>query len=153
MRCFLLFITLATLLLSVAAPTYATQPPKPIKPPSIQPHPKPGHPNRYHRDRLPHHVKHAVVSGVAYAIVDDLYYRQQGEYFIYVAPPASENKITVSTGGMGKTLKGDYGKVLTKLPSDGKRVAIDGIEYVVIDGIWHAPLIDGQRYVVVQPQL
>ncbi|WKE67531.1 hypothetical protein PVT67_09625 [Gallaecimonas kandeliae] len=48
----------------------------------------------YHRDNLARIATFAVLAGVTYAIVDNVYYRQRGDGFVYVPePPAGRYQV------------------------------------------------------------
>ncbi|WP_298441027.1 hypothetical protein [uncultured Ferrimonas sp.] len=116
--------------------------------------------NHYRPDQLPDMVRHAVISGVSYAIVDDLYYQLRQGRYQQVAAPSLANKIHISNGksrttiaSTDKTSSAGGAKILTQLPGQGQQVIIDGVAFVVVAGQWYAPLLDGGHYVQVAPQL
>ncbi|WP_419175026.1 hypothetical protein [Desulfosediminicola sp.] len=45
------------------------------------------HPRSYHRNHLPSVAAFAMIAGVSYAIIDNMYYRQQGDTYIYMEQP------------------------------------------------------------------
>lgn len=105
----------------------------------------------YHRHHLPDGVKLAILAGVTYAIIDDLYYfRQQGNGYAFVAqPPRGEYQLVEE-----KTDNEDLapGTLVTALPAKVKKVIYNHQVYLVAGNTWFLPVkgTSTGQYVVVE---
>ncbi|SDK02378.1 hypothetical protein SAMN04488540_11781 [Ferrimonas sediminum] len=104
----------------------------------------------YHRHELARVATFAVFAGVTYAIVENAYYRQQGDSYVYVAqPPAgSYQVVSAEPEPVPATPAYALGQVIQRLPAGSQVVTVDGVSYREHNGVWFAPLQGGKRYVV-----
>lgn len=64
--------------------------PRPMHVPRVEPH------RSYHRLDLPTAAAMILISGITYAIIDGMYYRRQGDTFVYVdTPPTTQPETKV----------------------------------------------------------
>ncbi|WP_051252472.1 hypothetical protein [Ferrimonas kyonanensis] len=104
----------------------------------------------YHRHELARIATFAVFAGVTYAIVDNAYYRQQGDSYVYVAQPPAGSYQVLSGEPQPVLAAPEYalGQRVQRLPADSRAVTVDGVSYREHEGVWFAPLQGGSGYVV-----
>ncbi|WP_026960405.1 hypothetical protein [Aliagarivorans taiwanensis] len=110
----------------------------------------------YHRHHLPSVATFAVISGVTYAIVNNHYYRAQGNTYVYVqqSPVTAPNTVVVNTPAAPATGSGlPEGTLVEVLPESTATVLVNGVTYYVDGAVWYAPIEGSHRFVVVAPQL
>ncbi len=161
---------IALVLVSMVTPVLAKQPPSHGHSQGHKPqHPnnvivvKPSHPSHNHRPSYNHRPSHkapphrsyrrsalpataafAIFAGVTYAIIDNAYYKQSGDQYIYVEqPPAASTQQNSSQSG----------QVVDVLPRGVSTVTVDGTKYYVLGNDWYAPIAGTSKFVVVAPQL
>ena len=124
--------------------------PPAYRPPIYRPPHRPIRPH-YRRWDLPEIATFSVVAGVTYAIVDNLFYKKQGDQYIYVEqPPVNIINTTVTTSpnsgypGLGTVIHG--------LPLGATSVVVNGVSYYVAGGVWYAPMAGTNQFIVVSPQ-
>lgn len=151
---------LAIVMVSMVAPSMAKQAPgqwhdqehKPQKPKNVvvvQPNYRPSHKapshRSYHHSGLPATAAFLAIAGITYAIIDNAYYKQSGDQYIYVEqPPVSASQQASSSLS---------GQVVNVLPSGVVNVTVDGATYYVQGNDWYAPIAGTNKFVVVAPQL
>ncbi|WP_417356720.1 hypothetical protein [Gallaecimonas pentaromativorans] len=118
----------------------------------------------HHGNALAGIATFAVFAGITYAIVNNAYYRQQGDRYVYVdTPPAGSYRVvnqpgtttTVTTTTTTSVARGEGlspGTVVDEIVGPTKKVAYEGRLYYIADGIWYLPVDGGSQFVVVQPR-
>ncbi len=135
---------LSVLLTATIAPAVAR--PHPIPPgPSPVHHPR----NVYERQSLPDAVSFLLLSGITYAVIDGLYYREQGDKYIYVENPP----VQADAPSYNIVKKSNIGQIVNVLPGDSKTVSVDGVTFYVSGSRWYAPIASSHKFVIVDPQL
>ncbi|WKE63958.1 hypothetical protein PVT67_09620 [Gallaecimonas kandeliae] len=102
----------------------------------------------YHGNALAGLATFAILAGVTYAIVDNAYYRQQGNNYVYVDRPPAGTYRVVDNGSADLS----PGTVVDTIVGPTSKVAYEGRLYLVANGIWYLPVDGGRQYVVVQPR-
>jgi hypothetical protein len=150
---------IALVLMSMVAPSFAKQAPgqgHDHQPPSkvvvVKPDHRPSHKapshRSYHHSGLPSTAAILAIAGITYAIIDNAYYKQSGDQYIYVEqPPVSSSQ---QVNSVSSSLSG---QVVNTLPSGVVRVTVDGATYYVRGNDWYAPIAGTSKFVVVAPQL
>lgn len=107
-------------------------------------HKAPSH-RSYRSNALPATAAFAIFAGVTYAIIDNAYYKQSGDQYIYVeqAPVSSSQQVTSS----------QTGQVVNGLPSGVSTVTVNGTKYYVLGNDWYAPIAGTNKFVIVAPQV
>ncbi len=162
---------IALVIVSVVTPVFAKQPPshgqnqghKPQQPNHVvvvkPSHPshnhKPAHNHRpsykapphrsYRRSALPATAAFAIFAGVTYAIIDNAYYKQSGDQYIYVEQPPVSSSQQISSSQTGQVVDG--------LPSGVSTVTVNGTKYYVRGNNWYAPIAGSNKFVIVEPQV
>ncbi len=155
--------SIALVLVSMVTPVIAKQPPgyghnqghKPQHPNNVvvvkpshnhkPSHKAPPH-HSYRRSALPATAAFAILAGVTYAIIDNAYYKQSGDQYVYVEQPPVYAVSQVSSSRQS-------GQVVDVLPSGVSTVTVDGATYFVRGNNWYAPIAGTGKFVVVAPQL
>ncbi|CAE6901268.1 hypothetical protein ACOMICROBIO_FLGHMIGD_01470 [Vibrio sp. B1FLJ16] len=159
---------IALVMVSMVTPAIAKQPPghsnshghKPQNPNNVvvvKPNHRPNHNHNhrpshnapshrsYHRSVLPATAAFMMVAGITYAIIDNAYYKQSGDQYIYVEQPPVSSSQQVSSS--------QAGQVVDVLPSGVATVSVNGATYYVRGNDWYAPIAGTSRFVVVAPQV
>ncbi len=117
---------------------------------------KPGHVHRPPPHRLHYSAKglrdiatFALFAGVAYAVVDNVFYRKQGDQYVYDANPPAGSYTVMNT----PATSGSYhiGSVVSSnaLPMAARTVTVNGIVYREYEGTWFAPMAGSNQFIVV----
>ncbi|WP_372378409.1 DUF6515 family protein [Vibrio natriegens] len=152
---------IALVLMSMVVPSFAKQAPglghghdhqAPSKVVVVKPDHRPSHKapshRSYHHSGLPSTAAILAIAGITYAIIDNAYYKQSGDQYIYVEqPPVSSSQ---QVNSVSSSLSG---QVVNTLPSGVVRVTVDGATYYVRGNDWYAPIAGTSKFVVVAPQL
>ncbi len=142
-------VILGAIILAVTTTPVSARP-QPVPPPSHHYNNPPHH--SYNRLDLPTTAAMLLISGITYAVVDGLYYKEQGDNYIYVNnPPVTQQQTTVTTTTTTKTT--GIGQITRSVPHSAKTVIVDGVTYYVANGTWYAPIAGNQKFVIVEPQL
>ncbi len=154
---------IALVMISMVAPSFAKQAPgqahghehKPQQPKPVvvvKPNHRPSHKapshRSYHHSGLPSTAAFLAIAGITYAIIDNAYYKQSGDQYIYVEQPLVTASQQVST-----TSSGLSGQVVNTLPIGVVTVTVDGATYYVRGDNWYAPIAGTNKFVIVAPQL
>ncbi|WP_299794956.1 hypothetical protein [uncultured Shewanella sp.] len=122
----------------------------------VKPHHRPVHNapkvRSYHHKHLPVTASFVVISGFSYAIVDNAYYRREGDQYIYIQQPP----VSAQTTEQALTKKGDgtlTGSIVEVLPANTTTVTVNGVTFYVDGGDWYAPIAGTPNFVIVEPQL
>lgn len=114
----------------------------------------------YHRSYLPAAATFAVIAGITYAIVDNNYYKQSGDTYVYVEqPPAVTNTTVVTASNNNTTVVATtntvlpLGSIVNALPSGAQAVTVGQSVFYVSQGQWYAKLTGQNQFVVVAPQI
>ncbi|TKB49995.1 hypothetical protein FCL40_07550 [Ferrimonas sediminicola] len=103
----------------------------------------------YHHTDLWDVAAFALIGGITYAIIDNQYYRRDGDYYrLTPAPRAGSYRVLPPAGS---SLGGfSPGQRVGQVPQPNRLVKIDGVRYWVHQHYWFAPLAqDG--FVVIEP--
>ncbi|QIZ75818.1 hypothetical protein [Ferrimonas lipolytica] len=126
----------------------------------------PKHRSYYRRD-IRDIATFAVFAGISYAVIDNVFYRQQGDQYVYVSqPPVGSYTVTTTqttttpTAAVSATAApaasyGGYtiGSIVSALPAGHKAVSVDGVSYRQYQGVWFAPIAGSSQFVVVNSPL
>ncbi|WP_115718730.1 hypothetical protein [Gallaecimonas mangrovi] len=119
-------------------------------------HPGPPPVRYYHGNALADLATFAIFAGVTYAIVDNTYYRQQGNKYVYVQNPPAGSYTVVNNPTTTTVVKGSGGltpgTVVDEIVGQTKKVAYQGRLYYIANGVWYLPVDGGSQFVVVQPR-
>ncbi|SHH77526.1 DUF6515 family protein [Ferrimonas marina] len=112
----------------------------------------------YYRHTLPRAASTVVIAGATYAVLDNLYYRRQGDSYVYVEQPpvATIEPVTTetATASSGPAVSGlNPGSLVDLLPEGTTVVTVDGASFYVDGSTWYAPIAGSNQFVVVAPQL
>ncbi|WP_051202084.1 hypothetical protein [Ferrimonas senticii] len=118
--------------------------------PNYRPHHKP-HKHKYRHRELKKLATFAVFAGATYAVIDNLFYQQRGDHYVFVSQPPQGNYQVVDSGSGSANYR--IGEVVTWLPAGSKSVRVDGVDYRQHAGLWFAPLAGSGKFVVVASPL
>lgn len=114
----------------------------------------------YHRNYLPAAATFAVIAGITYAIVDNNYYKQSGDTYVYIEqPPAVTNTTVVTAPNNSTTVVTNtntvlpLGSIISTLPAGAQTVTIGQGVFYVSQGQWYARITGQNQFVVVAPQV
>jgi len=107
----------------------------------------------YHHKHLPASASYLVIAGISYAIVDNAYYKRNGDQYIYIQQlPVSVE----TTTGQAPPLNNSgavSGAIVETLPANTTTVTVNGVTFYVDGRDWYAPIAGTPRFVIVEPQL
>ncbi|MFI3246577.1 MAG: hypothetical protein R3Y10_08860 [Ferrimonas sp.] len=93
----------------------------------------------------------ALLAGVTYAVIDNVFYRQVGNEYVYEGnPPAGNYTVLPSTQA---TPSYKVGEIVAAPPASARTIVVDGISYREYDGHWFAPMGGSSQFAVVNPPI
>lgn len=107
----------------------------------------------YHHKHLPVSAHFVVISGISYAIVDNAYYRRNGEQYIYIEQPPVSVQTTAEQSPVPNNTGAETGSIVEVLPANTTTVTVNGVTFYVDGSDWYAPIAGTPRFVIVEPQL
>ncbi|RTR38719.1 hypothetical protein EKG38_11125 [Shewanella canadensis] len=123
-----------------------------VKPGHRPVHKAPKH-RSYHHKHLPASASFIVISGISYAIVDNAYYKRNGDQYIYIQQPPVTVQTSVNEASMELTSESITGSIVDLLPANTTTVTVNGVTFYVDGSDWYAPIAGTPRFVIVEPQL
>ncbi len=124
--------------------------PKVIEVKSNYSHKKPSK-TTYKNSDLKKSAVFAVFSGVTYAVMDNIFYRWDGEKYTYVPKPPKGHYVVIATRPGKKGYR--IGEVISDLPNKYQNVTVNGKQYYHRKDDWFAPRAGTRRFVVVKSPL
>ncbi len=93
----------------------------------------------------------ALLAGVTYAVVDNVFYRKQGDQYVYDANPPAGSYTIMNTPDTSSSYH--IGSVVAAgaLPMGARTVTVNGIVYREYEGSWFAPMAGANQFIVVTP--
>lgn len=107
----------------------------------------------YHHKYLPASASFIIISGISYAIVDNAYYKRNGDQYIYIQQPPVTVQTSVDEASMDQTAEPITGSIVDLLPANTTTVTVNGVTFYVDGSDWYAPIAGTPRFVIVEPQL
>ncbi len=108
----------------------------------------------YKQSDLKSSAVYAVLSGVTYAVIDNIFYRQNGDNYTYVPKPPQGNYTVVTRPTASPSKKGyRIGEVISALPKKHQSVVVGGKQYYRSNNDWFAARKGTKRFVVVKSPL
>lgn len=119
-----------------------------------------GHYYYYHSD-LVDIATFAIFAGITYAIIQNAYYKKDGDRYVYVQSPPEGNYTVIDSSDVvlssnsNAVANSPYkkGDVVDTLPSTKKTVVVNGQTYFQYQNTWFLPLRNERKYVVVESPL
>jgi len=123
-----------------------------VKPDHRPVHKAPKH-RSYHHKHLPASASFIVISGISYAIVDNAYYKRNGDQYIYIEQPPVTVQTTTDQAPAAQTTETISGSIVDLLPANTTIVTVNGVTFYVDGRDWYAPIAGTPRFVIVEPQI
>lgn len=152
---------LATIICSLATPLAVAKSHQPHKASKkvvvVKPIHHPIHKTPIHRSynhyKVPKYASYIVLAGVTYAIIDNMYYKRNGDTYVYVDQPPVTAAKDVTTNKTVEVASRKVGTVVDVLPLNTVPVSIQGATFYVKQSEWYAPITGSNKFVIVEAQL
>lgn len=107
----------------------------------------------YHHKHLPATASFVVISGFSYAIVNNAYYKRNGDQYIYIDQPPVTVQTATDEAPAAQSTETISGSIVDLQPADTTTVTVNGVTFYVDGEDWYAPIAGTPRFVIVEPQL
>ncbi|MFI3246578.1 MAG: hypothetical protein R3Y10_08865 [Ferrimonas sp.] len=95
----------------------------------------------------------AAFAGITYAVIDNVFYQQQGDTYTYVANPPQGNYTVLAETRPTPSAAYVVGSVVHLVPNGSTLVTVNGVNYHHYNNNWFAPIAGSSQFVVVHSPL